>query len=264
MPGVNYVGGPTYLIVAEHEGLIRNLDRRRFEAVVIHLPTSQRDRVRDRIDACADQAVVLADSFEGAARQLACRRSITPSPVRWWRDRTRMFKQIAKRLPTAWFVFVEVEITSYIQIFLNRIAVFAPTLAERLILLSRMGRQEFISLAGCLDVLLDPPCFGSGVPLYETIHTGIPIVTFEGDFLRSRFVAGAYRLMGLEQPPVAYSVAGYVDRVVALITDPEGRAGLRRAIAERVRQGLYDCQYVVAAFADFALKAIAQSHGIDD
>ncbi len=52
------------------EGLIRCLDRHHFEVVVIHSPSSQRNEVRDRIDACADQAVVLADGFEGAARQL--------------------------------------------------------------------------------------------------------------------------------------------------------------------------------------------------
>ena len=344
------------------EGLIRNLDRQHFEVVVIHLPSSQRDRVRDRIDACADQAVVLVDNFEGAARQLdslaldllfftdigmhpmalmlACRRSAPVQVTGWGVPQTSglatidhyisgalvegpdtdvqysenlvrlpglpccylaenlepathgrdyfflpqdiplfgylqsfsklhpdfddVLEQIAKRLPTAWFVFVEAEITSYTQIFLNRIAVSAPILAERLILLSRMGRQEFISLAGCLDVLLDPPYFGSGVTLYETIHTGTPIVTLEGDFLRSRFVAGAYRLMGLEQPPVAHSVDAYVDWAVALIADPEGLAELRCTIAERANQCLYDRQDVVEAFADFALKAIAQASGDAD
>ncbi len=162
-------------------------------------------------------------------------------------------------MPEAWFVFIEAEITSYTQIFLNRIAISAPTLAERLILLSRMGRQEFISLAGCLDVLLDPPYFGSGVTLYETIHTGTPIVTLEGDFLRSRFVAGAYRLMGLKRPPIAHSVAAYSDWAVALVEDPAALAEHRRTIAERAHQCLYDRQDVVEAFADFALKAIAQA-----
>jgi hypothetical protein len=114
-------------------------------------------------------------------------------------------------------------------------------------------------------VLLDPPYFGSGVTLYETIHTFTQIVTLEGDFLRSRFfLAGAYRLMALEQSQVVYSIAAYVDWVVALITDPEARAELRRTIAARARQGLYYRQDVVEAFADFAFKAIAQAHGNDD
>ncbi len=124
-------------------------------------------------------------------------------------DFDSVLEQIAKRAPEAWFVFIEAEITSYPKIFLSRIAISAPTLAKRLILLSRMGRQQFISLAGCLDVLLDPPYFGSGITLYEAIHTGTPIVSLEGDFLRSRFVAGAYRLMGLKRPPIAHSVAAH-------------------------------------------------------
>jgi protein O-GlcNAc transferase len=341
------------------EGLIRYLDRGRFEVVVIHLSTSRADAIRDRIDACADQAVVLAEKFEDAARQLvdldldllfftdigmhpmamwlASHRSASVQVAGWGVPQTSglttidyyisgelvesplsdcqyteslvrlpglpccylaenllpatkgrdyfflpqdeplfgclqsfsklhpdfddILEQIAQRVPEAWFVFVEAEVTSSTQIFMERIALSAPTLAKRLILLSRMNRQDFISLAGCLDVLLDPPYFGSGVTLYETIHTGTPIVTLEGEFLRSRFVAGAYRLMGLEQAPVAHSFEAYIDWAVALMADPEQLASLRRLIAELAGQHLYDRQDVVEGFADFAMEAIAQASG---
>jgi tetratricopeptide (TPR) repeat protein len=337
------------------EGLIRYLDRRQFEVVVIHLSTSKSDEVRDRIDACADQVVVLVDDFEGAQRQLlrleldllfftdigmhpvammlACCRSAPVQVTGWGVPQTSglstidyyisgelvegpgadaqytenlvrlpglpccylaenlepvqhgrdyfflpqdvplfgclqsfsklhpdfdgVLEQIAQEVPEAWFVFVEADYTSYTQIFMERIAISAPTLAQRLILLSRMERHEFISLAACLDVLLDPPYFGSGITLYETIHTGTPIVTLEGDFLRSRFVAGAYRLMGLDPAPVAKSFATYRDLAVALVRDPEGLAVLRRTIAERARQCLYDRKDVVQGFSEFALQAMA-------
>lgn len=341
------------------EGLIRHLDRRQFEVVVIHLPSSRQDDVRDRIDACADQAVVLAESFEGAALQLdnldldllfftdigmhpavtmlACHRSAPVQVTGWGVPQTSglatidyyisgelvekadsdvqysetlvrlpglpccylsenleppthgrdyfflpeevplfgclqsfsklhpdfdaILERIAQRVPEAWFVFVEAEVTSYTKIFLDRIAVSAPTLAERLILLSRMERQEFISLASCLDVLLDPPYFGSGVTLYETIHTGTPIVSLEGDFLRSRFVAGAYRQMELKRPPVARDFDDYSDWAVTLIRDPEGLALLRSQISEQALLCLYDRQDVVTAFGAFAIEAIAKASG---
>ncbi len=341
------------------EGLIRHLDRRQFEVVVIHLPSSKRDDVRDRIDACANQAVVLEESFEGAALQLdcldldllfftdigmhptvtmlACHRAAPVQVTGWGVPQTSglatidyyisgervempdsdvqysenlvrlpglpccylsenlesathgrdyfflpeevplfgclqsfsklhpdfdgILEKIAQRVPEAWFVFVEAEVTSYTKIFLDRIASSAPTLAERLILLSRMERQEFISLAGCLDVLLDPPYFGSGVTLYETIHTGTPIVSLEGDFLRSRFVAGAYRQMGLERAPVARSFDDYSDLAVSLVRDPKGLAALRTQISQQARLCLYDRQDVVAAFGEFAIKAIAKATG---
>ncbi|MFZ0407545.1 MAG: tetratricopeptide repeat protein [Cyanobium sp.] len=341
------------------EGLIRYLDRRRFEVVVIHLASSHADAIRDRIDACADQALVLDGSVEGAARQLddlgldllfftdigmhptamllACHRSAPVQVTGWGVPQTSglatidhyisgdlvespradrqysenlvrlpglpccylaenlepaihgrdyfflpqdaplfgclqsfsklhpdfdgVLEQIAQRVPQAWFVFVEAEVTSYTQVFLERISQSAPTLAGRLILLSRMGRQEFISLAACLDLLLDPPYFGSGVTLYESIHTGTPIVTLEGEFLRSRFVAGAYRLMGLERAPVARSFDAYIDWAVTLMADSEGLASLRRTIADRAAEYLYDRRDVVDAFADFAEEAIAKATG---
>jgi hypothetical protein len=72
----------------------------------------------------------------------------------------------------------------------------APLVRERLLILSRLSRQEFLALAGCLDVLLDPFHFGSGVTLSETFHTGTPVVSLEGRFLRGRFVAAANRPIG--------------------------------------------------------------------
>ncbi len=339
------------------EGLIRDLDRRHFEVVLIHLSSSHPDQVRDRLDASADQVLLLAGSLAEAVRQLqqldlqllfftdigmhptamllACYRLAPVQVTGWgvpqtsglttvdyyisgelvesaeadcqysehlvrlpglpccylaenlepaihgrdyfflpedvplfgclqsfWKlhpDFDGVLEQIAQRVPQAWFVFVEAEVTSYTQIFVERIASSAPTLSQRLILLSRMNRQEFISLAGCLDLLLDPPYFGSGITLYETIHTGTPIVTLQGDFLRSRYVAGAYRLMGLEQAPVAHSLEGYIDWAVTLALDPERLASLRLEIADRSRQTLYDRSDVVEAFADFAIKAIDQA-----
>ena len=75
--------------------------------------------------------------------------------------------------------------------------------------------------------------FGSGVTLYETIHTGTPVVTLEGHFLRSRFVAAAYRLMEVEDPPVAASPEAYVELAVALMQDPQRRELLRQEIAAK-------------------------------
>jgi len=336
------------------EGLIRDLDRCRFEVVLIHLSSSHQDQVRDRLDASADQVLLLSGNLTKAARQLqalelhllfftdigmhptamllACYRLAPVQVTGWgvpqtsglmtvdhyisgelveseeadqqysehlvrlpglpccylaanlepaihgrdyfflpedvplfgclqsfWKlhpDFDDVLEQIAQRVPQAWFVFVEAEVTSYTQIFLERIASSAPNLSRRLILLSRMGRQEFISLAACLDLLLDPPYFGSGVTLYETLHTGTPIVTLEGAFLRSRYGAGAYRLMGLDQAPVAHTLEGYVDWAVKLAQNPEKLASLRLEIADRAGQTLYDRKDVVEAFADFAMGAI--------
>lgn len=172
-------------------------------------------------------------------------------------DFDAMLEQIAQRLPEAWFVMVEAKIPSYTQILLDRFQRQAPTFWQRLILLSHQNRSEYISLAGCMDLLLDPPYFSSGVTLYDTLHTGTPIVCVEGAFLRSRHSAAAYRLIGVEDPPVATDLEHYVELVVALAQDGPRRAALRNEIRARATAHLYDRLDGVEAFEAFALEAIA-------
>lgn len=337
------------------EGLIRHLDRNRFEVVVIHLHSTKKDEITDRINRCVDRHVTLSGTYRQALRRLdalkldllyftdigmhpmstllGCSRSaplqitgwgipqtsglsgidyyissdlvepvdgddhytetlvrlpglpccylsehLSPvslsrdffllppqvplygclqSPWKMHPDFDGLLEQIACQVPEAWFVFIEADLTSHTQIFLERLRSSAPTVSQRLILLSRQERAHFIALAGCLDVLLDPPYFSSGITLYDTIHTGTPIVSLEGRFLRSRYVAGAYRLMGLADAPVARSPEAYVELAVALGRDRERLESLRRRIRE-CAPSLYDRREGIEAFAAFALEAIEQ------
>jgi protein O-GlcNAc transferase len=166
---------------------------------------------------------------------------------------------IARAIPDSLFVFVEEDIPSLTSLYLDRLACSAPTAREQVVMLSRMDWPDFLALAGCLDVLLDPFHFGSGITLYETIHTGTPVVTLEGRFLRSRFVAAAYRLIEVEGPPVAATPAEYVEVAVALMQDPQRRELLRQEIAAKAKARLYDRLDYVRGFEDFALAAVAQA-----
>ena len=337
------------------EGLIRHLDRRRFEIIVIHLNSSKKDAVTARINSYADHQLTLPASYHKSLEQLkslhldllyftdigmhpmptllACARSAPVQVTGWgipqtsglpsidhyisaslvepddadqhytesllrlpglpccylssnlireqrsrdffflpndallfgclqtfWKlhpDFDGMLERIAQQIPEAWFVFVESEITSFTTIFMERLQHSAPTLFERIILLGRQERRDYIALAGCMDVLLDPPYFSSGITLYDTIHNGTPIVSLEGRFLRSRYVAAAYRLMGLAEAPVVQTQDAYVELAVELGRDSERRGRLRQQIIERSPL-LYDRLEGVEAFAEFALEAIEQ------
>jgi len=168
---------------------------------------------------------------------------------------------IARAVPDSLFVFVEEDVPALTSLYLDRLARTAPMARERVLMLARMDRLDFLALAGCLDVLLDPFHFGSGITLYETIHSGTPVVTLEGRFLRSRFVAAAYRLMEVEDPPVAATPAEYVERAVALMKDPQRRGLLRQEIAAKAKARLYDRRDYVRGFEDFATSAVAQARG---
>ena len=174
-------------------------------------------------------------------------------------DFDHALEAIALAVPDSLFVFVEEEIPALTSLYLDRLARNAPHVRERVVMLARMDWPDFIALGSCLDVLLDPFHFGSGITLYETIHSGTPVVTLEGGFLRSRFVAGAYRLMGVEDPPVASTLEEYVDRAVALMVDPSRRAQLSREIADKARLRLYDRLDYVRGFEAFVRQAVTQA-----
>ena len=339
------------------DGLILNLNRHRFEVVLIHLATSPRDAVSARLEACCQEVVVLPAPLDAAsarltelrldllfytdlgmhpfATMLATRRSAPVQATGWGvpqtsglpgieyyvsgdlveppeaqehysetlvrlpglpccyrseaiepleRDRNYYFlppdrplwgclhrleklhpdfdlalEAIARAVPDSLFVFVEEDVPSLTSLYLDRLARSAPTAREQVVMLSRMDWPDFLALAGCLDVLLDPFHFGSGITLYETIHTGTPVVTLEGRFLRSRFVAAAYRLIEVEGPPVAATPAEYVEVAVALMQDPQRRELLRQEIAAKAKARLYDRLDYVRGFEDFALAAVAQA-----
>ncbi|MEB3333910.1 MAG: tetratricopeptide repeat protein [Cyanobacteriota bacterium] len=167
-----------------------------------------------------------------------------------------VLEQLALRVPQAWFVFIESKTSQLTEIFLERLARTAPTARARLILLSRLERPDFIALSACIDVVLDPFHFCSGITLFETLHTGTPIVTLEGRFLRSRFVAGAYNVIGVVQPPVAHSAREYVEVAAGLLTNPEARKQLAEEIGQKARSHLYDRLDMVRGFEAFALAAI--------
>jgi protein O-GlcNAc transferase len=174
-------------------------------------------------------------------------------------DFDRALEAIARQVPESLFVFVEESVPSLTSFFLDRLAVSAPAARERVLMLGRMVRQDYLALAGCMDVLLDPFHFGSGITLYETIHTGTPVVTLEGRFLRSRFVAAAYRLVEVEDPPVAATPEAYVELAVALMKDPQRRKLLRQEIAAKAKARLYDRLDYVRGFEAFAIEAVAKA-----
>ena len=127
-------------------------------------------------------------------------------------DFDELLEAVAVRCPDSVFVFAEHYHNNVVSIkLLDRWARTAPSMFSRIHFVASMSREEYISICNCIDLLLDPPYFGSGVSFYESISTGTPTVTLKGKHLRSRFLYAAYRKLGLAQPPVAQSFQEYVE-----------------------------------------------------
>ena len=131
-----------------------------------------------------------------------------------------------------------------------------PSLVQRVHFLPRVSTDRFMALLASLDVLLDPPHFGSGNTLYEAMTFGTPIVTWPGRFMRGRIVAAAYRQMGVAHPPIAATLGDYAPLALALGRDPARREAVRRA-SLAAADALFADRQVAGDFEAFAVAALA-------
>lgn len=174
-------------------------------------------------------------------------------------DFDAILEAIARALPEAGFVLVESSEPGLTELFLERIRRSAPSLRERLHLLQRMSHPEYLALIRCLDLMLDPIHFGSGITMFETMACGTPTICMEGDLLRSRIVAAGYRQMGIDAAPIARTPAAYVELAVRLMREKPRRLALRRRIEARAWSLLLDDRSVVQGFEQFAEEAITRA-----
>ena len=111
---------------------------------------------------------------------------------------------------------------------------FARTLGEasrRVHFLPAQPHADFLQLNSLVDVLLDPIHFGGGNTSYEAFALGTPVVTWPGEFLRSRITLALYRKLGVLDCVVA-TPAEYVAQAVRLGTDPDYRRATSRRILD--------------------------------
>ena len=161
-----------------------------------------------------------------------------------------VLERIARRLPEALFVFVDCGVDTANQLFQQRLARRAPQASQQTLFLARCATADFLSLCDCLDLLLDTPYYGAGVTAYLSMYVGTPTVSFAGRRLRDRTVAGIYRYLGIDNPPIAESISDYVEQVVALAASPERRLAIKRQTVAQAHR-LYDNPRYVRSFERF-------------
>lgn len=116
-----------------------------------------------------------------------------------------------------------------------------------------LPRRQFLGVLNQMDVYLDTPTFSGFTTAIQALAcNGLPVVTMEGPFLRSRLAAAILRRIDVMET-VATDGDHYVDLVTRLTHDPKWRADLRR----RIREGLpraYEDQSVIACLQDLLEK----------
>jgi predicted O-linked N-acetylglucosamine transferase (SPINDLY family) len=111
------------------------------------------------------------------------------------------------------------------------------------------NRAAFYGLMQEADVYLDTLGFSGYNTAMQAIENALPVVAYEGRFLRGRLTSGILRHMGLDEQ-VAGAEADYVQAVVKLAQDAAHWGEVRgRMIAARA--GLYDDAAPVRALEGF-------------
>ncbi len=169
-----------------------------------------------------------------------------------------VLEAIAQENPDAIFIFVENDIPECTRRFLARLESHAPSVREQLLFLKTMSRAEYHGLCSCMDILLDPIYYGSGITFFEASLAGAIVVTLEGDYLRSRTVASGYRKMGLENPPIAITIDEYVKISTELLNDDSKRQSLQHDIRSK-RNRIFNQLEYVRHFEDFCINAHQES-----
>jgi predicted O-linked N-acetylglucosamine transferase (SPINDLY family) len=94
------------------------------------------------------------------------------------------------------------------------------------------SHDRFFGLMKSVDVFLDSPGFSGFNTAMQAVECGLPIVAWEGKFLRGRFASAILRELGLDEL-VADSASAYVDAVLRLAQDLAFRKRVRATIEGR-------------------------------
>jgi protein O-GlcNAc transferase len=128
-----------------------------------------------------------------------------------------------------------------------------PDVADRIRLVPRLGPEDYFHLLAGAHVALDPLHFGGSNTSYDLFAAGVPVVTLPGELPRSCYTAALCHEVGADEC-VAATPEEYVERAVALGTDP----GARAALSARIRDGakrIFESRGAVAQLEDFFERA---------
>ncbi len=132
-----------------------------------------------------------------------------------------------------------------------------PDVANRLQIVPRKERTDYLNLVALADVVLDTPHYGGGAnSIYDAFACGTPIITRPGEFHRGRYAQGVCRKLELPEM-IADTADEYVSRAVQIATQPDFRESLQRKIRER-SSILFEDDSAVDQHQQFFLEAIAK------
>jgi predicted O-linked N-acetylglucosamine transferase (SPINDLY family) len=116
-----------------------------------------------------------------------------------------------------------------------------------------LSRGRFFGLMQRATALLDTLGFSGFNTAAQALEIGLPVVAFEGSFMRGRLASGTLRHLGLGEL-VAATPEAFADNALRLVDDAPWRAYLQHEIARR-RHVLFNDEAPVRALEDALFEA---------
>jgi protein O-GlcNAc transferase len=130
----------------------------------------------------------------------------------------------------------------------------------RVCITEALDRPRFFGLMQQSALMLDTPGFSGFNTVLQAAECGLPVLAYEGNFMRGRLGSGIMRRMGLPELVVSTDDA-FVEMAVQLAADPSRRDQLRRRIANQ-RHILFRDIEPVRALERCLVGAIAQNGSV--
>jgi predicted O-linked N-acetylglucosamine transferase (SPINDLY family) len=105
--------------------------------------------------------------------------------------------------------------------------------ADRVELVARRPRGEYLRLINQVDIALDPFPFNGHTTTCDALWQGLPVVCLAGNTYPQRFGSSALVTLGMAEL-VAGSIGEYMQIAATLAADPERLAGLRATLRARM------------------------------
>jgi predicted O-linked N-acetylglucosamine transferase (SPINDLY family) len=175
------------------------------------------------------------------------------TPFKYAPEHDRLYMEIARRLGPCQLCFFVCGNAALSEKLRRRLAdAFAQSGLEferHVRFLPWLVPAEFYALMRHADAMLDTVGFSGFNTALQALECALPVVAYEGRFLRGRLASGMLRHLGLDEL-VATDEAQYVELAVALAGDRERRTRLRQRI-EDARPRLYHDSAPIRALEDF-------------
>lgn len=129
-----------------------------------------------------------------------------------------------------------------------------PDFIDRIVFINGLPHKQYLQLLQSGDVMLDPIHFGGGNTSLEAFAMGTPVVTYPGEYTKSRLTLGFYHKMEITDC-IANSPEEYIQIALKLGKDRQYNQQIREKINER-SSCLFNNREVIREYEKFFVTAL--------